>query len=62
MDFIIFLGSLNPYGLINWLAAAASLFYALDDRKSLVWVFIMAINITFGALIAYADIITSLGV
>lgn len=62
MDFIIFLGSLNPYGLINWLAAAPSLFYALDDRKSLVWVLIMAINITFGALIAYADIITSSGV
>jgi len=61
MNFIIFLGSLNPYGIINWIAAVAALYGTLY-KKYHAWAFLTVINVVFGALYAYVDITASSGV
>jgi hypothetical protein len=50
MEFLDFLASLNPYGILNWAAAAYAL-YGVKQTKSIVLLLIAALNVFFGVIV-----------
>jgi hypothetical protein len=55
MDVLTFLGSLNPYGILNWAAAAYAL-YVARETKSISLLIIAAVNAFFGVLAVASSI------
>jgi hypothetical protein len=49
MDILAFLGSLNPYGIINWIAAAYAL-YVARQTKSVLLLIVVAANVVCGVI------------
>jgi ABC-type transporter Mla maintaining outer membrane lipid asymmetry permease subunit MlaE len=47
MEFLQFLASLNPYGIINWVAAAYAL-YVARKTKSVLLLIVVAANVVCG--------------
>jgi hypothetical protein len=49
MEFLDFLVSLNPYGIINWVAVAYAL-YVARETKSVLLLIVAAVNVFFGII------------
>jgi hypothetical protein len=49
MEFLDFLVSLNPYGIINWVAVAYAL-YVARQTKSVLLLIVAAVNVFFGII------------
>jgi hypothetical protein len=55
MEFLDFLVSLNPYGIINWVAVAYAL-YVARETKSVLLLIVAAVNLFFGVLAVVSSV------
>ena len=49
MEFLTFLSALNPYGILNWVAAAYALYVARQTKSALLLI-VAAFNVFFGII------------